>query len=468
MNASPPWSAGPVGRREFDLAQVPVVRSGLRSRAFPAVAQVMLLGVFVGLMVLAWGERAPAGVPAKLFAKSHLATLLVWGLWWPAMVWGAVWFGRVWCMVCPLEWVATQGERLARLLAWPTRPLPRWLATGGLVVALYAGIQLLVAGVQLHRVPAYTAYFLAGLLGTAGATGLWFRQRAFCRGFCPVGLLLGTYGRGGMLAVRPGRAPVEPVRPVGARECPSLLNPSRLASNEACLMCTACFKAAAPGELRLVVRRPFPAEDRRVALAPWPVAVFVAVVSGFVLGELCTEWPAAEHAFLAAPRAVTAALGWPAAGGWIDGLWALAVVPAVLWSGLVALARGTGATGSSGEILRRLAWPMAVLVSAGHLAKGLAKFVSWGPFWSRAVADPHGADSARALAAKLAPMPASWLPITVVGAVGLGLIAGGYWLAVREYRLAARDTATEAAGFRLPAALVAVLFFGLVGGWVFR
>jgi len=45
---------------------------------------------------------------------------------------------------------------------------------------------------------------LIALLGGAAVVGLIWRDRAFCRGFYPVGLLLGTYGRGGMLAVRNG------------------------------------------------------------------------------------------------------------------------------------------------------------------------------------------------------------------------------------------------------------------------
>ena len=38
-------------------------------------------------------------------------------------------------------------------------------------MALYAVIQMLVAGIHLHRVPAYTSMFLWGLLGTAAVVG---------------------------------------------------------------------------------------------------------------------------------------------------------------------------------------------------------------------------------------------------------------------------------------------------------
>jgi polyferredoxin len=76
------------------------------------------------------------------------------------------------------------------------------MATGGVIAALYALLRLLVAGAHINRVPAYTALLLLGLLGLAFASSLAFKDRAFCRGFCPVGQLLATCGRGGMLAVR--------------------------------------------------------------------------------------------------------------------------------------------------------------------------------------------------------------------------------------------------------------------------
>ena len=462
LHAAPPLAAG------YDLLRVRAVRALVHWRGFPVVIQVGLFALFIGLAVLAWGEFAPAGVNGKLFAKSHLATLLVWGLWWPAMVWGAVLLGRVWCTVCPLEWVSALGEKIVGAVGLPSRPLPRWLASGALIAGLYATIQLLVAGVHLHRVPAYTALFLTGLLSLALVTGLVWRNRAFCRGFCPVGLLLGTYGRGGMIAVRPGVAPPAPQPAVNARVCPSLLNPSRLASNADCLVCGQCFKAAAPGELQLVVRRPFVGTDRRELLAGWPVTAFVMVASGFVLSELCTEWPAAERVFQAAPHAVATWVGRPALAGWIEGVWTLGVVPVGLWSLLALTGRLTGAGGGFGEIWRRWALPMAVLISAGHMAKGLAKFVSWAPFLPHALSDPHGTKSALAITAKNVAAPAPVWPIGAVAVCGVGLVAAAFIFAVREHRLAARDAAIPAVGFRLPAALVAALFLGLVGGWAFR
>ena len=183
----------------------PVARS-IRWAGFPYAFQAALLAVFVGLAMMSWRVTAPAGVSDKLFAKSNLTQLFVWGLGWPAMVWIAVLLGRAWCAICPLELVANLGERAGRRLGVRQGKLGRRLRSGALIVVLYALLQMLVAGVYLHRVPAYTSVFLWSTLVGAGLVGLLFRDRAFCRGFCPVGTLLNAYGRGGMLVIRPGSA----------------------------------------------------------------------------------------------------------------------------------------------------------------------------------------------------------------------------------------------------------------------
>ena len=52
------------------------------------------------------------------------------------------------------------GEKIVGAVGLPSRPLPHGLASGALMAGLDAMIQLLVAGVQLDREPAYSAWFL--------------------------------------------------------------------------------------------------------------------------------------------------------------------------------------------------------------------------------------------------------------------------------------------------------------------
>lgn len=460
----------------YDLLQLRPVGGLVRWVGFPYVFQAVLLAAFLALGMLAWGLYPPDGVPGKLYAKSNLVTLLVWGLWWPAMVWTAVLLGRAWCAVCPLELVANVTERLGRALGIRQRVLGKWLRGGALIAALYALIQMAVHGVDLHRHPAYTSLFLWGLLAMAAVVGAIYKDRAFCRGFCPVGLLLGTYGRGSMLAVRP--VSPEPCaacpdkdcvrganRPkLDARSCPSLLNPGRLDSNSDCLVCGQCVKVCPPGNLGLFLRRPFHPADAREELASWPVTLFVMLVSGFVVSELCSEWKSAQAWFLWVPEKAAAWLGAAEYAGWIEGVWTLLVVPLAIWAvlgGMAVLARGASGVA---DAWRRMAIPLAVLSAAGHMAKGLAKFVSWIGFLPLAAKDPTGIGTARALAAKTLPQPGSVLPMTAVCVLSLMLLVAGTYFTLREFRLAQGTTHRR---FCLPTLVLAASFLFIVFGWGF-
>ena len=462
--------------RGFDLLRITAVRRLVSWPGFPYVFQAAGLLTFLALLVGGWGEYTPGGVKAKLYAKTNLVTLLVWGLWWPAMVWAAVLFGRVWCAVCPLELVANGSERLGRRLGVRQRVLPRWIAAGWVVVALYAVIQLLVAGAHIHRVPAYTALFLLGLLGLAFASGLVFKDRAFCRGFCPVDQLLATYGRGGMVAVRAGSADtcaacmgkdclVSGNRTrLDARSCPSLLNPPRLNSSRDCLVCGQCIKACLPDNMRLLLRRPFPPEDAREPQASWPITLFVMLVSGFVVWELLTEWPRGEEAFLVPPHWIATRLGMPALSGLLSGVWALGVVPLVLWTAMAGPRRLTRRAEPIGAVWRRLALPVAIVVSAGHMTKGLAKFASWAPFLPHAVRDPDGTSTVLAMTAKALAVPHALLTLPSVAAVGAILVLTGLGLAVRESRLADPLGAPDR-GLMVPKVALASAFLAILLAW---
>ena len=430
----------------FDLLRLRPVRALFNWRGFPYVFQAVTLLFFIGLAVLAWGHYAPAGVNAKLYAKSNLATLLIWGIWWPAMVWIAVLFGRVWCMVCPLELVSNLSERLVRRLGIRQLTLRRWATSGAVIVALYALLQFLVAGAHINRVPAYTSLFLIGLLSMAAITGLVFKDRAFCRGFCPVGMLLGTYGRGGMLAIRPdsgkncGTCSVKDCHSAAnrhkpdARSCPSLLNPSRLDSNRDCILCGQCVKSCRSGNMRLFLRRPFAGGDVWERFASWPVTVFVMLVSGFVTWELCAEWPKAEELFLFVPELVNRSLGSAWLSGHIEGLWAMVMFPLLIWALMGLGMRALGESAGIGKLWRRIALPVAAVVSVGHMSKGLAKFVTWVGFLPHALRDPNGTQTVVEISRGILPKPGALLSLPLVALIASTLIGLGAFYAVRVAR----------------------------------
>lgn len=435
----------------IDLLQFRWVRRVVLSRCFPGAIQLITLGVLILLIVVSWGRFAPAGASRAVFANCHLGTLVIWGFWWPMVIWSTVLLGRVWCMICPLELVGAQSERVAARLGWTPRPLPRWIAAGSVALMLYIAVQFLIAVAAINRVPAYTAYLMVALIVVAFIVGLIWRDRAFCRGFCPVGQLLGLYGRGGMLAVRGNGSSNNGCQ----RKCPSLLDPAKLASNQHCLLCARCLRpgAAAPGP-SLFVRRLFSAADVRPLRASWPLTVLVMMESGFVLAELAENLPALGPIFFFLPRWFWRNTGLFAYARHVSWLWTMVLVPLALWLAVALLVRFIGRGGGITECWRRLALPAAVLVSFLHMANAVGEWNFAAGFLPYALQDPGGLVTLDALAEQRIRRPELLLPISLITwvSVGLGLI--GLWFAIREGKLARPPRPTTTVPGRVPAGAV--------------
>ena len=122
-------------------------------------------------------------------------------------------------------------------------------------------------------------------------------------------------------------------------------------------------------------------------------------------------------------------------------MWTIVVVPLVLWLVLGAVVRIAGGARSLREAWRRLALPAAVIIAAGQMAKGLAKFVSWAGYLPLALRDPQGTETALAIQAKSLPQPAGLISLPAVSVASLVLVAVMILFALRESRLA--DGATH-------------------------
>ena len=214
--------------------------------------------------------------------------------------------------------------------------------------------------------------------------------------------------------------------------------------------------------MQLLLRRPFAAADAREKAASWPITAFVVLVSGFVVYELCTEWPAAKSAFLWVPARAGESLGLSAGNGWVKGVWMLVVLPLFLWCGLGALAVLLGGAKNMAQAWRRLALPLVVVVAAGHMAKGLAKIVSWGGFLPRALSDPHGTETARAITEGTVDAPGPLLDGLWVSLAAVGLLLDAGAFAVREARKANPDGGERLA---TPILLLTLGFGFLASGW---
>jgi len=144
------------------------------------------------------------------------------------------------------------------------------------------------------------------------------------------------------------------------------------------------------------------------------------------------------------------------------GIYVLLIVPSILWLIVGGITRGVGGADSLREAWQRLALPMAVVIAAGHMAKALAKIVSWGGYLPYAIQEPLGVETSLRLTAKSMALPQPWLELPMVSLLGFLLVAAGIGFGIRETRLTEKATA-----FRrmLPIALLGGFHLFLVAGW---
>jgi hypothetical protein len=122
------------------------------------------------------------------------------------------------------------------------------------------------------------------------------------------------------------------------------------------------------------------------------------------------------------------------------------------------------AASSWGEAVRRIALPVAIVIAAGQMAKGLAKFTSWVGFFPVAWNTPDGVSTSLAMAARTLKQPAPLTSIQVVSVTGLALVLAATWFASRELRFANGPVRPI---WRLPIFVVSLVFGYVILGWGF-
>ncbi|HJW86797.1 MAG TPA: hypothetical protein VJ440_09210, partial [Candidatus Brocadiaceae bacterium] len=74
----------------FNVLRIRLIRVVIMWPWFPYLIQFLTFGIFVALTIIGWGHFAPEGMNDKLYAKTNIVNLVIWGIWWPSMVWLSV------------------------------------------------------------------------------------------------------------------------------------------------------------------------------------------------------------------------------------------------------------------------------------------------------------------------------------------------------------------------------------------
>ena len=416
----------------MDLLRVKWLRRLLKSAWVPLAVQVAMLVAFA---LLVWGGLGVADADddvAGLARYTNLANLLVWCCWFPLVIVGAVVLGRVWCAVCPMELATTVASRIGL-----RRPVPAFLKSGWAITILYGAAAIVgVYTLGVHRVPHRMAVYLVALLALALTVGLVFEKRAFCSHVCPVGHLLGLYAHCSVLQWRAadaavcnaceGKDCVAKSRRLGIRRrsCTSGLYPPAIQDNRDCLLCTQCLKVCPSDNLCLAVRAPWSDLRRPLGLTGAQLA-FLAIVSGFVIFEVLSEWEPSLRALEWLPYLVADAFGLtgPAADLAAAGVM-FVLLPAALFlvvAGGVRLAARTPVFDGA----KAFALLLLPTVTGAQVVKAILKTTGHLPYWKVALADPAGVESARAIqAGTLAfdPSLPGWLTAAITVVVAMILV----------------------------------------------
>jgi polyferredoxin len=405
------------GQVRLDVLRPRVARWLLHRAWLPVAFQVVGLAGLVALLVNGWGTgRHSSPSELLMLRKTNLTTIVVWGLWWPSMILTAITLGRAWCTICPMELVSRLGRWAGRRAGWAALPTPRLARAGWLVIAAYLALQVLVAGLSIHRIPHATSLLLRALLAAAAGLGLVMREeRAFCKTACPAKALLSVYGR-----VTPVQLDIRDADVcaacaardcVGAehrewfdhRSCPSLVRPFARQPGDECILCLQCAKVCPQGNIGVGLVAPSGTSRTARLLAP-AEAAFVALATGFVAHEIVGEARTLEPWFHLVPEWMAAAA--PAIGfGWWEALWFLAIFPAALWSVVWSVSRVFARGCAPRRVWLTAATAAAPVVAVAHAGKALAKLAAWAGYLPGALADPHGSRTLEALAGGTAAAP---------------------------------------------------------------
>ena len=445
-----------------------------RSPAFPVTLQALAFAALVALIAIGFGVGAGRS-PDELMTlrKTNLTSLVVWGLWWPGMIAVALAFGRAWCTVCPMELANRIGDAVARKVGWPRARLGKLLRAGWMTVILYLVLQLLVAGVSMHRVPHYTAILLLVLLGGALVTGLVFRQpRSFCKAFCPAGALLSVYGRYTpvQLEVRDPsvceRCPTKDcIRNENRfrfdkRSCPSLLRPFHRDASDGCVLCLQCAKVCPYDNMGVGLVSADAPVRKKALLKPYEAA-FVMVALGFVAHEVIGEVKWLDSVFHFVPERL-ATLATAVSFGWLEALWFLVLFPLVVWGAIAGVGYLAGHRTGLRSLLLAAATGAAPVVAVAHLAKAAAKIASWGGFLPLSLRDPQGLHTLERLGDGSLTAPVAMVSLSVLGWVMLAAVLVIAW---RAWRWSRQVPAESAMAIRVGLAGTAVLFTSVLTVW---
>lgn len=273
---------------KLNLLDIPRIRKFLKSAWFQPVFQVPFLIGFIVIMIV--------GIFDVQKGDTNIATLLIWTIWWAAIIFTFVLAGRVWCMMCPVGAIQDWIGRLASL----NRDFPKPLRNIYLSSAIFFALTWWDSYSGIVNKPALTAYLLIGFFAVAAVMAVIYKGRTFCRYVCPIGGLIGIYSMFSPLELR--NKCLEVCRDHKVKECikgtektypcPMFVTPMTLDRNNYCNFCSECIKSCSQNNI--VIRFRSFAKDLWVSskgyLDEALLAIVLVGITIIVTGVMVEPW----------------------------------------------------------------------------------------------------------------------------------------------------------------------------------
>jgi ferredoxin len=233
-----------------ELLDLGWVKRSMESRWFQPAFQIPVFFGFVIIIV--------AGLFDIQKGDMNIATLLMWTIWWAAIIFTFVFVGRIWCMMCPF---GAAQDWIGRIFSLG-RHFPKPLRNIYLPSLLFFGLTWWDSYSGIVNKPGLTAWLLIGFFGVAIATALVYRGRTFCRYICPIGGLIGLYSMFSPVELRNRCA--DTCRQHKTKECvkgtdkgsgcPMFETPMTLDRNNYCNFCGECVKTCSQNNVSVRFR----------------------------------------------------------------------------------------------------------------------------------------------------------------------------------------------------------------------
>ena len=284
----PPHREDPRG---FNLLSLPKPLLGVALRVFPSGIRAIAALVFAFILYECFAVEARSW--------GNIGTILVWAVWWPALILSFFFAGRAWCAVCPMAASGELAQRTVTRWSKVERRIPAWLKEYDVFIVM-AGFFLIVwaeEATDMRRSPVATGFLLLAIITGAVVTSALLPRRSWCRHLCPLGGFAGLCSTSSLLELRPtqdicsakckGHTCFKGDSSVPG--CPMFQHVMFVESNRDCVLCLNCVRSCPNGSPQLNIR--IPARELWTSISARPqVAMLVVLLLGLLVGQALIQY----------------------------------------------------------------------------------------------------------------------------------------------------------------------------------